>query len=108
MDRDKSDFEIGSVNVGINPHEIQRALANCLGSIVEAKVAQDQAGKDQAAKWFGEDGLIPEAAEFQIGTCGELAIKVVIEPPGGYHGQMLEHDSVNGIGVTGIKLKRDM
>lgn len=107
MSVQKSDFEIGAVSIGMNPKEIQRALANVLGTIIEAQVARAQAGKEKAVEWFGEDGLIPEAGEFQIGTSGELAIKVVVEPEGGYHGQVMELDPVDGVAVTGVKLKRD-
>ncbi|MCC4269174.1 hypothetical protein LL254_00440 [Marinobacter nauticus] len=102
----KSDFEIGSLGVGINPNEIQRAIANVLGPIVQAQVAKEKVGHDKAAEWFGEGGLLPEAGEFQIGSTGGLTVKVVIEPEGGYHGQVLEHDPVKGVGVTGVKLKK--
>lgn len=107
MAHQKSDFEIATVNVGINPSEIQRALANVIGPIIEAQAAKEVAGKDKAAEWFGTDGLIPEGGEIQIGSSGGLRIKVVVEPAGGFHGEFLEHDPVDGIGITGVKLKKD-
>lgn len=103
----KEDFELASLSIGINPREIQQAATNILAPIIQAQAAKSVAGQAKAAEWFGTDGLIPEAGEALIGEAGHLKIKLVVEPDGGYHGEVLEHDPVNGIAVTGARLANE-
>lgn len=109
MRKRKEDFSIHMVGIGLNPNVVQQAIANVIGQILEAQTAKREVGNDKAVEWFGEDGALPDSGEIHVGRLGELVIKVVIEPEDyGGHGITLIHDPVDGIGITGIKLTKDV
>jgi len=78
--------KIKAIKVGVNPAVLQQTFSNMMSPLIEAHVSGDKSA--------------PVACEAIVGRSGHLVVKLVIEPAGGFCGDLAEHEEVNAIGIT--------
>lgn len=99
---------IDSLTVWLDKPAIQQAFTSLVAPIIEAGATAKTYGEEAAQKAYGDEEdsrYYPKAGEVEIGTAGDLVIKIIVEPrSGSWSGQNLTHKPINAIGIANMMI----